>query len=77
MDTHNASFDTLELIDLCKANNAKYLLLYEYGGTFPYYESTLTMNKVNELLMGTQNFALQTSFGDYPQKIFVYTFSTD
>lgn len=77
MDTHSADFNTLELIKRCKESNAKYLLLYEYGGTFPYYESTLTMNEVNRLLMETQNFTLQTSFGDYPQKIFVYTFSSN
>jgi predicted membrane-bound mannosyltransferase len=74
VDTHYANFNTTELIDLCKENNTKYLLLYEYGETFPYYNTTLTMNEVNKLLIDTQNFTLQTSFGNYPQKIFVYTF---
>jgi putative flippase GtrA len=77
MDTQYADFDITELVDLCKANNAKYVLLYEYGETFPYYETNLTMSKVNKLLMDTQNFTLQTSFGNYPQKIFAYTFSTN
>jgi predicted membrane-bound mannosyltransferase len=77
MDTQKADFNTTELIDLCNANNAKYLLLYEYGETFPYYGTTLTMNEVNNQLMSTQKFTPQTSFGDYPQKIFVYTFATE
>ena len=77
MDTHYASFNTDELIDLCRVNSAKYLLLYEYGETYPYYNTALTMSEVNRLLMNTQNFTLQTSLGNYPQKIFVYTFSTD
>jgi hypothetical protein len=77
MDTYYASFNTTELVNLCKENNTKYLLLYEYGETFPYYDTTLTMSEVHKLLMGTQNFTLQTSFGNYPQKIFIYTFSTN
>jgi 4-amino-4-deoxy-L-arabinose transferase-like glycosyltransferase len=77
MDTHNANFNTTELINFCKENNTKYLILYEYGETFPYYNTTLTMSEVNKLLIDTQVFTLQTSLGNYPQKIFVYTFSTN
>jgi 4-amino-4-deoxy-L-arabinose transferase-like glycosyltransferase len=77
VDVNTANFNITELIDACKENNAKYLLLYEYGETFPYYNTTLTMNEVNTLLLDTQNFTMQTIFGIYPQKIFVYTFSTN
>ncbi|MCL2287953.1 MAG: glycosyltransferase family 39 protein [Candidatus Bathyarchaeota archaeon] len=77
VDTQPADFNITELVNLCKTNNTKHVLLYEYGETFPYYKTTLTMNEVNNLLIDTQNFTLQTSFGSYPQKIFVYTFSTN
>jgi hypothetical protein len=77
VDVYYANFNTTELIDFCKENNTKYLLLYQYGETLPYYNTTLTMSEVNTLLLNTQNFTLQTSFGNYPQKIFIYTFTTN
>jgi 4-amino-4-deoxy-L-arabinose transferase-like glycosyltransferase len=74
VDTAQANFNVNELVSLCQQKNAKYLLLFEYGEDMPYYQSTLTMRGFSDMLNGTQQFTLLTSFGVYPQKIFVYTF---
>jgi hypothetical protein len=75
VDTYQFVFNVTELINLCAVNNAKYLLLFEYGETYPYFDSNLTMHSVFTLLTSTQRFTLQTSFGSYPQKIFVLSFA--
>lgn len=75
VDSYQFVFNVTELINLCQINNAKYLVLFEYGETYPYFDSNLTMHAVYTMLTSTQNFMIQTSFGSYPQKIFVFSFS--
>ncbi len=77
VDVNKPNFDTTELINNCKSENVKYLVLFEYGEIFPYHDSTLTAQQVCNMLNETKSFTLQTSFGSYPQKIFVYSFVND
>jgi 4-amino-4-deoxy-L-arabinose transferase-like glycosyltransferase len=75
VDTYTPSFSIQELTSFCELRNAKYLLLFEYGGTYPYFNSSLNMQGVNSLLVDSQRFSVQTIFGDYPSRIFVLSFS--
>ncbi|MCW4017876.1 MAG: glycosyltransferase family 39 protein [Candidatus Bathyarchaeota archaeon] len=74
VDTYPPHFNIDELVSLCKQHQVKFLLLYEYGGSYPYYNSNLTMNQVYNTLMTSQRFSLQTSFGTYPNRIYVLHF---
>ncbi len=75
MDTYPATFDTTELISLCEENNAKYAILFEYGETYPYYNSDLSSSVIYSMINATERFTLEETFGSYPQKIFVFSFS--
>jgi 4-amino-4-deoxy-L-arabinose transferase-like glycosyltransferase len=75
VDTYRPVFNLTELINLCDLKNAKYLLLFEYGETYLYFDSNLTMSAVYSLLMTSQRFSVQTSFGNYPTAIFVLSFA--
>jgi hypothetical protein len=75
VDTYTPDFKVYDLISLSSEHNVKYLLLYEYGETYPYFNSTLTMQTVYQMLLDSQRFALQKTCGDYPCKIFVLSFA--
>ncbi len=74
VDTYQPDFNLTQLVNLCELKNAKYLLLFEYGETYPYFDSNLTMQAVNDLLLSSQRFSVQVSFGVYPTRIFVFMF---
>jgi len=76
-DTYTPNFNITELISQCKQYNVKYLFTYEQGGTFPYYNTTLTPQQVFEQLYASGNFTHisdQTTFGSNPRRIFVLNF---
>jgi len=75
VDAFKPEFDVNELISSCEKHNAKYLLLFEYGGTFPYFNSTLTMQNVFEIVVNSGRFAYVTFFGEIPLRIFILTFT--
>jgi 4-amino-4-deoxy-L-arabinose transferase-like glycosyltransferase len=71
VDAYTPNFDVSKLIALCEEQNVKYLLLFEYGMTYPYFNSTLTPQAVYEMLNQCGKFTYQTSFGTYPCRIFI------
>jgi hypothetical protein len=76
-DTYTPNFNITELISQCKQYNVKYLFTYEQGGTFPYYNTTLTPQQVFEQLYASGNFTHisdETTFGSNPRRIFVLAF---
>jgi hypothetical protein len=75
VDAYPPDFNVTELVDQCIQHDVQYLLLYEYGQEYPYYNSNLTMSQVYSMLMASQKFTLQTSFGTYPNRIYVLSFS--
>jgi hypothetical protein len=75
VDTYTPIFKMSELIDKCNRHNVKYLLLVEYGQTYPYFESTLTMNAVHQLMLESPRFEYRTSFGEYPCRIYIFYFT--
>jgi len=75
VDTFTPEFDVDELISLCEQNNVKYLMIFEYGEIYPYYESTLTQQQVHAMLIESQRFTNLKSFGNTPCRIFILTFA--
>jgi len=75
VDTFTPEFDVNELILLCEQHNVKYLMLFEYGEIYPYYESTLTQQQVHTMLIESQRFTELKNFGSTPCRIFILTFA--
>ena len=75
VDAYTPNFNLDELRELCTNRNVKYLLLFEYGEIYPYFNSTLTMQEVYGMLMDSQGFTCETSFGEYPCKIYVLSYA--
>ncbi len=53
----NESGTQLELVDLCRQNNVKYVFMYEYGGEAPYFNSNESLMTVYYMLNQTGTFA--------------------
>ena len=78
VDTYTANFNITEFIGLCKQNNVKYIFTYEYGGTVPYFNTTLTLQQIYMQLYASGNFTKispETTFGSNPRRIFILTFT--
>lgn len=75
LDTFTPDFDATELIIICGQFNVKYLLLFEYGEIYPYYNSTLTMLQVKGEIIDSQRFTYEISCGSYPCRIFIFSFA--
>ncbi len=74
VDTYTPEFKVNELIALCQEHNVKYVFLYEFGSTYPYFNTTLTLHDVYATLYYSGRFTYQTSFGSDPRRIFIVTF---
>lgn len=75
VDAFKPDFNVTELILLCENHNARYVFLYEYGATFPYFNSTLTMHEVYGMLLDSGRFATVTRFGESPRTISILSFT--
>jgi 4-amino-4-deoxy-L-arabinose transferase-like glycosyltransferase len=72
VDAYTPFFEVNTLFDLCGEKNATYLLLFEYGMTYPYFNSTLTTQAVYDMIIQHGEFTYQTSFGTFPCRIFIF-----
>lgn len=75
MDSFAPTFNATELVNMCEANNTKYVLLFEYGKDLPYFQSDLTASKVYGLLNATGCFTLDATFGTEPNRVFIFEFN--
>lgn len=75
VDVYTPVFKVDELISLSMQHNVKYLFLYQYGETYPYFNSTLTMQTVYQMVLDSPRFTIQKTYGEYPCKIFVLSFA--
>ncbi|NLE04375.1 MAG: phospholipid carrier-dependent glycosyltransferase [Crenarchaeota archaeon] len=75
VDTFVADFNVSELIQLCEQNDVEFLMLFEYGEIYPYYQSALTQKQVHATLIESQRFVNQTCFGNSPCRIFILSFN--
>jgi hypothetical protein len=77
VDGYTPDFNITELIAQCRQYNVKYVFTYEYGGTVPYYNTTLNLQQVYMQLYASGNFSQissEATFGANPRRIFVLTF---
>jgi 4-amino-4-deoxy-L-arabinose transferase-like glycosyltransferase len=78
VDAYAPNFNITELIHLCKVYKVQWLFTYEYGGTVPYYNSTLNLQQIYFQLYESGNFTHisgDTTFGENPRRIFVLEFT--
>jgi 4-amino-4-deoxy-L-arabinose transferase-like glycosyltransferase len=73
-DAYTPIFNATEFVNLCQRNNTKYVMIYENDKN-RYFESALTPDDIISLLNITGRFALQSTFGLVPKRIFVFSFS--
>jgi 4-amino-4-deoxy-L-arabinose transferase-like glycosyltransferase len=77
VDTYTPVFNITEFIDLCRQDNVKYVFTYEYGGTVPYFNTTLNLEQIYIQLYASGNFSEITdeaTFGSNPRRILILTF---
>lgn len=74
VDAYKPDFNITYFTNYCQQNKTAYVLLYEYGATNNYYNSTLNEQAVANMLNGTGKFTLQASVGLEPNRIHIYTF---
>ncbi len=78
VDTYTPNFNITEFIGLCKQNNVKFVFMYEFGSTVPYFNTTLDLHQVYEQIYYSGNFSGisdQATFGADPRRIFVFDFT--
>jgi 4-amino-4-deoxy-L-arabinose transferase-like glycosyltransferase len=73
-DAYPPDFNVSQFVNLCQQHNVKYVLIYEFGD-LQYFSSTLTEQEVCSSLNQTGQFTLQATFGNQPNRIFVYSYS--
>jgi hypothetical protein len=77
VDTYTPDFNITEFIALCETRNVKYVFFYEYGGTVPYFNTTLSLHEIFIDVYDSGRFSQisnETTFGYNPRRIFVLTF---
>lgn len=77
VDTYTPSFNITELIEICNRMDVKYLFTYEFGGTVPYYNTTLNLQQIYQQIYASGNFSRlsdEATFGSNPRRIFILKF---
>ncbi len=79
VDTYTIRFNITEFTELCIERNVKYVLTYEYGGTVPYFNTTISLRDIYAQLYESGNFTKllengTSIFGFPPRRIFVLSF---
>jgi hypothetical protein len=77
VDAYTPTFNITEFIGLCKQLNVQYIFTYEYGGTVPYYNTTLNLQQIYTQLYASGNFTQisdNATFGANPRRIFILAF---
>jgi 4-amino-4-deoxy-L-arabinose transferase-like glycosyltransferase len=78
IDAYTPNFNIADLIAQCRENNVQYIFTYEYGGTVPYFNSTLNLQQVYVQLYDSGNFSHisdNMTFGANPRRIFLLEFA--
>jgi len=77
VDTYTPTFNITEFIGLCERFNVEYVFTYEYGGTVPYFNTTLNLQQIYQQLYASGNFTHisdNATFGENPRRIFILSF---
>ena len=57
VDTYTPTFNITDFIALCKQDNVKFVFTYEYGGTVPYFNTTLNLMQIYTQIYASGNFS--------------------
>jgi 4-amino-4-deoxy-L-arabinose transferase-like glycosyltransferase len=74
VDAYEPKLNATDLVDFCGVNGTGIVMLYEYGGTMKYFNSSLTAQAVYSMLNESGRFTLKDTFGEAPDRIFVMSF---
>ncbi len=77
VDSFTPHFDITEFVSLCEKRNVRYLILYDYGVSSPFFNTTLTYSNVTILLYTSGRFGFtgdEPFFGDMPHRTFLVGF---
>jgi 4-amino-4-deoxy-L-arabinose transferase-like glycosyltransferase len=78
VDTYTPTFNITEFIHLCHATHTQFVFTYEFGGTVPYYNTTLNLQQIYMQLYDSGNFthiSEEQTFGANPRRIFILNFT--
>jgi 4-amino-4-deoxy-L-arabinose transferase-like glycosyltransferase len=73
VDAYKPSFNYTDLIELCKKDTVKYLMLFELGN-ITFYDSDLRYQDVLDDMLATNRFTIEKEFGTFPRQIYVLRF---
>ncbi len=71
VDASTTNFNITELVNMCKQRDTKFLLFYENRDR-PYFNSTQTVQTVNDMINASGKFNAPTIFGDAPRRLWVF-----
>ncbi len=77
VDAYTPKFNITEFIEICNRTQVQYVFSYEYGGTVPYFNTTLNLQQIYQQLYDSGNFSHisdETTFGSNPRRIFILTY---
>jgi predicted membrane-bound mannosyltransferase len=77
VDTYTPTFNLTEFVGICKRTQVQFVFTYEYGGTVPYFNTTLNLQQIYQQLYTSGNFTHisdNATFGENPRRIFVLEF---
>jgi 4-amino-4-deoxy-L-arabinose transferase-like glycosyltransferase len=78
VDTFTPDFNITQFVSLCEQRNVKYIILYDYGSTMPFYNTTLTYADILAMIYSTGRFGVPTDqpfFGQMPERLFLVRFN--
>jgi hypothetical protein len=70
-DTYAPNFNITTMLELCRTRDVKYLILYENKDEL-YYNSTLWVGSIVELMIDSGKVNYITHFGGWPDRVFVF-----
>jgi len=72
VDTYTPTFNITEFIQICKVTKTQFVFTYEYGGTVPYFNTTLNLQQIYQQIYVSGNFTHisdEATFGQTPQNL--------
>ena len=78
VDTYTPNFNITEFINLCRQDNVKFVFTYEYGGTVPYFNTTMSLVDIYTQIYDSKNFTgitPEATFGANPRRILILNFT--
>lgn len=78
VDAYTPIFNITEFINLCRQDNVKFVFTYEYGGTVPYFNTTLNLQQIYKQIYASGSFSSISpgaTFGQDPRRIMILNFT--